>query len=147
VRLNMSTQQHQESQQLSVDPCRKYACELQDCLMKANYNETKCETIVNKLKQCCVNTYGHKTNASHISPTCSGFIHWLEFLFDVNPYFDINYKWKNNTFSFNIFFLLFVCALLRNKPSWRKPFTKSRFAKCCSFIFHYDLDCKLKLVK
>jgi hypothetical protein len=70
----MNSRKGAEPQQPTIDPCKKYACELQDCLKKANYNEAKCQTVLSKLKQCCVNTYGQKTNVSHISPTCSGFV-------------------------------------------------------------------------
>ncbi len=55
------------------DPCLKFACEMQKCLQNADYNETKCISVLMKLKKCCHNYYGYGTSRV-MSPTCSGFI-------------------------------------------------------------------------
>lgn len=57
------------------DPCKKYACELQYCLQANNYNQVRCESIVNKLKQCCQSTYTASSSSRLVvSDTCSGFV-------------------------------------------------------------------------
>ena len=35
------------------DPCQKYACELQVCLQKNNYQENKCQEAITRLVKCC----------------------------------------------------------------------------------------------
>lgn len=54
------------------DPCKKYACDLQFCLSRNNYNQDKCQDIINILKECCLRTYNPSDR--DLSPTCSGFI-------------------------------------------------------------------------
>ncbi|PHZ16069.1 mature T-cell proliferation 1 neighbor protein-like protein [Rhizopus microsporus ATCC 52813] len=34
-------------------PCQKYACDIQDCLAKNNYQESKCQDLIDKLDKCC----------------------------------------------------------------------------------------------
>ncbi|KAI8379360.1 uncharacterized protein BYT42DRAFT_568512 [Radiomyces spectabilis] len=34
-------------------PCQKYACDIQDCLQKNNYQESKCEAQLVALRKCC----------------------------------------------------------------------------------------------
>ena len=36
-----------------ADPCQKYACELQVCLQKNNYQEDKCQETIKRLVKCC----------------------------------------------------------------------------------------------
>ncbi|KAI8147659.1 hypothetical protein BJV82DRAFT_596409 [Fennellomyces sp. T-0311] len=36
-----------------MPPCQKYACDIQDCLSKNNYQESKCERAIQALRQCC----------------------------------------------------------------------------------------------
>ncbi|CAF1337536.1 unnamed protein product [Adineta steineri] len=47
--------------------CQNFACELQTCLDKHTYNPDKCEKVLNKLKQCCLD---HGAQSPVI---CSGF--------------------------------------------------------------------------
>ena len=35
------------------DPCQKFACQLQECLKKNNYQESKCLEVIEKLVNCC----------------------------------------------------------------------------------------------
>ena len=57
------------------DPCRKYACEYQDCLKRWNLKESKCIHVIEKLKECCHANYVLKANPfGRVSPTCSGFV-------------------------------------------------------------------------
>jgi hypothetical protein len=59
------------------DPCKRFACSLQDCLQKFNYNENKCADVIDKLRLCCLDNYGAGSISKHnnvISPTCSGFV-------------------------------------------------------------------------
>ena len=35
------------------DPCQKYACELQVCLQRNNYQEKKCQGSITNLVRCC----------------------------------------------------------------------------------------------
>ncbi|KAI9305572.1 hypothetical protein BJ944DRAFT_239534 [Cunninghamella echinulata] len=37
----------------SIPPCQQFACQLQDCLQRNNYQEEKCQTSIKALKQCC----------------------------------------------------------------------------------------------
>ena len=36
-----------------TDPCQKFACELQVCLQKNNYQESKCQEAIQRLVKCC----------------------------------------------------------------------------------------------
>jgi len=36
-----------------ADPCQKFACELQVCLAKNNYQEIKCKEYIERLTKCC----------------------------------------------------------------------------------------------
>lgn len=58
-----------------MDPCKKYACRLQTCLQKFDYNQTKCQDIIDKLTQCCKQEYFSNANNPkyNVSPSCSGF--------------------------------------------------------------------------
>ena len=35
------------------DPCQKFACELQVCLQKNHYQESKCQEAIKRLVKCC----------------------------------------------------------------------------------------------
>ena len=35
------------------DPCQKYACEVQVCLQRNNYQENKCQETIKNLVKCC----------------------------------------------------------------------------------------------
>ncbi|KAI9473445.1 MAG: hypothetical protein EXX96DRAFT_577970, partial [Benjaminiella poitrasii] len=41
------------TQQKEVPPCQKFACAIQDCLTKNNYQESKCTKALEDLKKCC----------------------------------------------------------------------------------------------
>lgn len=49
------------------DPCQKYACNLQDCLQKNNYQESKCQYVINDILKCC-------NRQRERSIVCSGFL-------------------------------------------------------------------------
>ncbi|KAH3821910.1 hypothetical protein DPMN_123678 [Dreissena polymorpha] len=51
----------------STDPCQKYACKIQTCLQAMNYQEDKCELVIDSLVECC-EKYGARYNC------CSGFL-------------------------------------------------------------------------
>ncbi|RKU42684.1 Cx9C motif-containing protein 4, mitochondrial [Coniochaeta pulveracea] len=34
-------------------PCHPRACAIQDCLTKNNYNEAKCDKLIDALYECC----------------------------------------------------------------------------------------------
>lgn len=36
-----------------ADPCQKFACELQVCLSKNYYQESKCQEAITRLVKCC----------------------------------------------------------------------------------------------
>ena len=64
-----------------IDPCKKFACEWQDCLKRSDYQEEKCKGIIEKLKECCLKNYDKREievkeikSIRYISPTCSGFV-------------------------------------------------------------------------
>ncbi|CAO3635692.1 unnamed protein product [Cunninghamella blakesleeana] len=37
----------------SSPPCQQFACQLQDCLQRNNYQESKCQSSIKALKECC----------------------------------------------------------------------------------------------
>ncbi|KAH8373746.1 hypothetical protein KR200_009182 [Drosophila serrata] len=47
------------------DRCKPYACRIQDCLSKNNYQEDKCLDVLEDMRQCCLKW--HK-----VSVCCSG---------------------------------------------------------------------------
>lgn len=70
---NMSNENDVENDSnISVDPCKKFACEWQTCLERFSYREEKCADVIERLRKCCLETYGSRLRP--ISPTCSGFI-------------------------------------------------------------------------
>ncbi|XP_074102759.1 cx9C motif-containing protein 4 [Cotesia typhae] len=38
----------------TADPCKKYACKLQTCLKDNVYQPSRCETVIEELRQCCI---------------------------------------------------------------------------------------------
>lgn len=57
------------------DPCKHFACELQYCLQRFNYNSKKCDHILENLRECCLRNYFKKdANNTFVSDTCSGFV-------------------------------------------------------------------------
>ncbi|KAF7996875.1 hypothetical protein HCN44_002521 [Aphidius gifuensis] len=36
------------------DPCKKYACKLQTCLKDNVYQPSRCEKVIEELRQCCI---------------------------------------------------------------------------------------------
>lgn len=53
----------------SVLPCKKEACLIQTCLKDNDYQQDKCEDIINQMIKCCFST-----------PDASGLIHCSGFL-------------------------------------------------------------------
>ena len=48
------------------DPCQRQACAIQDCLKKNNYQEEKCQDIIQLMMDCC------NTVAKDSSNICKG---------------------------------------------------------------------------
>ena len=69
----MSSLSDQNKFSSSVDPCKRYACQLQDCLSKHNYNEEMCSLIIERLRKCC-HEEGGRSKQLAPTPTCSGFV-------------------------------------------------------------------------
>ena len=42
-----------DSSKPKPDPCQRYACRIQDCLQKNNYQESKCVKFIKDLEECC----------------------------------------------------------------------------------------------
>uniref|UniRef100_A0ABD2VW21 Cx9C motif-containing protein 4 n=1 Tax=Trichogramma kaykai TaxID=54128 RepID=A0ABD2VW21_9HYME len=36
------------------DPCKKLACKLQKCLQENVYQPSRCEAVIEELRQCCI---------------------------------------------------------------------------------------------
>lgn len=36
------------------DPCKPFACKIQECLRANNYQESACEEAIESMRQCCV---------------------------------------------------------------------------------------------
>lgn len=51
---------------MPVDPCKKFACEIQKCLNENNYQEIRCTKAFEVMRQCCLK---HKP----ISLVCEGY--------------------------------------------------------------------------
>ena len=43
-----------------IEPCKKQACKIQDCLQKNSYSEEKCKIDIQKLYECCLGYYTEK---------------------------------------------------------------------------------------
>ncbi|ROT40110.1 DUF1903-domain-containing protein [Sodiomyces alkalinus F11] len=50
-------------------PCHPEACKIQKCLSQNNYDETKCQSAVLALYQCCGAFYAHQGNTA-ATPSC-----------------------------------------------------------------------------
>ncbi|KAI4470556.1 cx9c motif-containing protein 4 [Holotrichia oblita] len=50
----------------SKDPCKSFACKIQDCLKSHNYQESSCLEAIEDMKNCC-KLWGEK------SFVCGGF--------------------------------------------------------------------------
>ncbi|XP_043476095.1 cx9C motif-containing protein 4 [Leptopilina heterotoma] len=42
-----------------TDPCKKIACKLQTCLKENVYQPSRCEKIIEELRQCCMKHSSH----------------------------------------------------------------------------------------
>lgn len=49
----------------TTDPCKPFACKLQKCLQDNVYQPSRCESVIEEIRQCCI-----KHAAESIS--CSG---------------------------------------------------------------------------
>ncbi|XP_076620414.1 cx9C motif-containing protein 4 [Colletes latitarsis] len=38
----------------AADPCKKFACKLQQCLKDNVYQPSRCESVIEELRQCCI---------------------------------------------------------------------------------------------
>ena len=52
------------------DPCQRQACAIQECLKKNNYQEEKCQVIIQLMLDCC-NTIGKDS-----SDICKGMVEY-----------------------------------------------------------------------
>ncbi|KAH8124461.1 hypothetical protein ACSS6W_003191 [Trichoderma asperelloides] len=50
-------------------PCHPRACAIQDCLVKNNYNEARCQNAVKALYECCEAFY-QRYGDDATSPSC-----------------------------------------------------------------------------
>ncbi|KAM3968819.1 cx9C motif-containing protein 4-like [Aphomia sociella] len=39
---------------MSKDPCKRFACEIQKCLIENNFQEVRCERVFEAMRQCCI---------------------------------------------------------------------------------------------
>ncbi|CAK9804481.1 Cx9C motif-containing protein 4 [Anthophora quadrimaculata] len=37
-----------------ADPCKKFACKLQQCLKDNVYQPSRCEAVIEQIRQCCI---------------------------------------------------------------------------------------------
>lgn len=44
------------------EPCHPLACQIQTCLQKNNFNQAKCENLVDDLYRCCLKVYKEDPN-------------------------------------------------------------------------------------
>ncbi|XP_047999888.1 cx9C motif-containing protein 4 [Leguminivora glycinivorella] len=51
---------------MPADPCKKFACEIQRCLVANNFQEVRCDAVFEAMRQCCLK---HKP----VSLVCSGY--------------------------------------------------------------------------
>ncbi len=65
---------NRKEEEKEVDPCKKFACELQYCLQRSGYIEANCTAVIIKLQKCCQTNYSHQGRSSKVSDTCSGFV-------------------------------------------------------------------------
>ncbi|XP_034171532.1 cx9C motif-containing protein 4 isoform X1 [Osmia lignaria lignaria] len=49
----------------TVDPCKKFACKLQQCLKDNVYQPSRCESVIEEIRQCCI-------HHSAVSVVCDG---------------------------------------------------------------------------
>ncbi|XP_049882404.1 cx9C motif-containing protein 4 [Pectinophora gossypiella] len=51
---------------MSKDPCKRFACDIQKCLMENNFQEIRCDKVFEAMRQCCMK---HKP----VSLVCDGY--------------------------------------------------------------------------
>lgn len=39
---------------MSKDPCKRFACEIQRCLVENSYQEVRCDKVFEVMRQCCI---------------------------------------------------------------------------------------------
>ncbi|XP_076177277.1 cx9C motif-containing protein 4-like isoform X1 [Ptiloglossa arizonensis] len=49
----------------TIDPCKKFACKLQQCLNDNIYQPSRCESVLEEIRRCCI---VHKS----VSKVCEG---------------------------------------------------------------------------
>lgn len=47
------------------EACKKFACAIQDCIQKNNYDESKCQKQIDQLYTCCKLFYSKKGKLAH----------------------------------------------------------------------------------
>ncbi len=70
----MNSREREKEPLPRVCPCQKWACELQRCLEKKQWQQDRCAQVLLSLQSCCAATYGGAGETSRVSPTCSGFV-------------------------------------------------------------------------
>lgn len=53
---------------MSKDPCKRFACDIQKCLVENNYQEVRCERVFEAMRKCCI-----KYKPSSSSLVCEGY--------------------------------------------------------------------------
>ncbi|XP_076383597.1 cx9C motif-containing protein 4 [Megalopta genalis] len=43
----------------SFDPCKKFACKLQQCLKDNVYQPSRCDEVIEEIRQCCIKHKSH----------------------------------------------------------------------------------------
>jgi len=51
----------------SADECQPFACAIQGCLQRNNYNQDACRSVIEALLDCC------EVNRAKDLPSCDGF--------------------------------------------------------------------------
>lgn len=58
---NKNTEETDKYERKSVSYCPKLACEIQYCLQRANYQQHKCQDLIDTYKQCESKSKGKST--------------------------------------------------------------------------------------
>lgn len=52
-----------------TDPCKREACNIQNCLLTNSYDETRCQSLIDDLYRCCNKFYQSKDRMEK-TPCC-----------------------------------------------------------------------------
>lgn len=50
------------------DPCKKFACAIQRCLVENDFQEVRCDKVFEAMRQCCI-----KFKPINVSLVCEGY--------------------------------------------------------------------------